>query len=59
MIEDIEQLIADCEHRESKLSEWEFDFIASVRVQFDKRGSLSQKQEEVLNRIWDKVTKNG
>lgn len=54
--EEIDTYITDCENRESKLSEWEHTFIQSIREQFDKTGSLSQKQNETLEGIWDKVT---
>lgn len=51
-----DQLISDCEAREDRLSEWEKTFIQSIREQFDRRGSLSPKQEGILNEIWEKVT---
>lgn len=56
MINETDQLIADCEARSEKLSEWEANFIQSIREQFDRRGTLSERQEEILNEIWDKVT---
>jgi hypothetical protein len=55
-INEIDQLIADCERRDDKLSEWEQGFIQSVRELFDRRGSLSDKQLETLNNIWEKIT---
>jgi regulator of sigma D len=55
-INETDQLITDCETRDDKLSEWEQGFIQSVREQFDRRGSLSDKQLEILNNIWEKVT---
>lgn len=51
-----DQLITDCENRDDKLLEWEQGFIQSVREQFDRRGSLSEKQHETLEKIWEKVT---
>lgn len=53
------QVIADCIARESSMSEWERDFIQSVRGYFDNGGFLSEKQEKILNRIWDRVTEKG
>lgn len=53
---DIEQLITDCENRSDKLSTWEAQFIDSIRRQYDEKGSLSPKQEETLDTIWEKVT---
>jgi hypothetical protein len=48
-------MIIDCEKRESKLTEWEREFIDSVSRQIENR-SLSAKQAETLERIWDRVT---
>jgi hypothetical protein len=54
--DDIPAYIADCEARESKLSDWERSFIQSISEQFAKTGSLSTKQMERLDEIWEKVT---
>jgi len=51
------QMVSDCEERESQLSEWETDFIASISEYLDDEHPLSQKQVETLERIWEKVTK--
>ena len=37
-----------------KLSEWEQSFLTSVRDQFERKGTVSEKQYQVLERIWDK-----
>lgn len=50
------QMIDDCEKRESKLSEWEQSFIDSLSTQVGRGQSLSNKQAEVLERIWERVT---
>ena len=50
------QLIEDCENREMKMSEWERDFISSIRSWLESGKSLTPKQEARLNEIWDKVT---
>lgn len=52
-------MIDDCEKRESKLSEWEENFISSVRMQIENGRTPSPKQIETLERIWDRVTCNG
>ena len=57
--DDIEQLIEDCETRESRLTDWERNFIDSIKNQFIERGSLSEKQTERLNEIWERVTAKG
>ncbi len=39
-----------------ELTKWEEDFIESITEQFAKRGSLSDKQEEILERIYTEKT---
>ena len=46
---DDEQMIADCEARESRLSEWESEFIQSLRERIDAGRSLTDKQAETLD----------
>jgi hypothetical protein len=36
------------------LTSWEQDFIQSIAGQFDRKGDLSDKQCEILERIYDK-----
>ena len=38
-----------------KLTEWEGEFLDSVTEQFDSRGDLSEKQVEILERIYCKL----
>lgn len=56
MSDDIAQMIEDCEARDSKLSEWEQQFIDSIGRQLAKNGSLSPKQQERLEAIWERIT---
>lgn len=51
-----EQMIADCEKRESKLTDWERTFIDSIRNQVDNGRGLTEKQQAKLDAIWDRVT---
>lgn len=57
--DDIENAIDDCENAATAsnhpFSQWDLEFIESIREQFDERGSLSEKQLHVLGRIWDKI----
>lgn len=55
-MDDIETLIEDCENRSDKLSYWEAQFIDSMRRQVDEGRRLTDKQVEVLESIWEKVT---
>lgn len=34
------------------LSKWETDFMESVTEQFEERGSVSEKQQEIIERIY-------
>lgn len=54
--DDIAQMIEDCEARDSKLSEWEQQFIDSIGRQSARTGGLSQKQTERLKQIWERIT---
>jgi hypothetical protein len=53
---DVEQMIQDCENRESKMSDWEQKFIDSIDAQLGRGSSLSPKQVETLENIWERVT---
>lgn len=53
---EIQLMLDDCINRESKLSDWEWVFIQSVQEQFISTGFITDKQEEKLEKIWDKVT---
>lgn len=49
-------MIEDCQQRESKLSDWERSFIDSIEQQLARGGTLTEKQREQLDCIWEKVT---
>ena len=53
--DEIEQMLADCEARESRLTDWERGFIDSIRNSFDVGRGLTEKQDDALERIWNKV----
>lgn len=53
------QLIDDCEARESRLSDWERSFISSIRSQVEGGATLSPKQIEKLDSVWEKATSRG
>lgn len=40
-----------------ELTEWEVNFINSIDEQLVRSGSLSQKQQEILEKIYVKYTK--
>jgi hypothetical protein len=50
-------MIEDCQKHEGKLSDWERGFIDSIERQLSQPGrTLSEKQRETLDRIWDRIT---
>ena len=53
------EMIDDCAARESRMTEWECSFVESLDEQLFDTKSLSTKQIDVLNRIWEKVTARG
>lgn len=52
-------LVEDCEERESRLTEWEIDFLDSIRHRLEKGQPLSTKQIETLDKIWERATARG
>ena len=53
------QLIADCRARDTKLSAWDADFLDSIEGRLNENRTLTVKQIDCLDDIWEKVTKNG
>lgn len=51
-----EQMVEDCENRESKLSDWERGFIDSIGKQLRNGRPLTPKQAERLDEVWERVT---
>ena len=52
----IEDWIDRCQHSSSGLTAWEQDFIDSLEDQFGRTGSISDRQEEILERIYAEKT---
>lgn len=53
------QLLEDCEHREERLSEFERGFIDSAKRQLEEGRSLTKKQADLLDEIWERATARG
>ena len=52
----LKQWIDDVNAEGRGLTDWETQFMESLTEQFDRRQSMSEKQEEILERIYvDKV----
>ena len=54
--DEIEAMLDDLEQRESKLSDWERKFVASIEEQLRRSGALTETQDEKLTEIWEKAT---
>jgi hypothetical protein len=39
----------------SRMTEWEMNFVESIIDQWARRKHLTDKQKEILGKIWDKV----
>ncbi len=52
-------LIDDCERRESRLSDWERNFVASLRTQIEAGRRPSAPQADKLEDIWEAATAGG
>lgn len=53
---ELDEMLGDIMHRESKLSDWEKTFIQSITEQYQRKGELSEKQLAIVEKIWNKVT---
>ena len=58
-LQEYQEMVTDCEDRESLLSEWETTFIESVGEQIAEKEFITIKQVAILERIWEKVTEAG
>lgn len=52
-------LVDDCEKRESRLTQWQVEFIDSIRHQLENEKPLSIRQTETLETIWELATAEG
>lgn len=53
------QMVEDCEARESRLSDWESNFIDSISRQLAAGKSLTLNQSNTLDEIWERATAKG
>ena len=45
--------------RQSQLNDWEISFLDSINDQVAEEGTLTDRQFEKLESIWERVTENG
>ena len=55
------QMIQDClcERRQRHLAEWDVQFVTDMAGRITLDMGLSTKQIDMLEKIWEKATKNG
>jgi len=56
---DHEQMVADCEAREARLSDWERGFVDSIGTHLGAGRTLTEKQADTLEAIWNRATERG
>lgn len=54
--DEYEQMLLDCQRRDSKLSDWERGFIESIDYAVGHGGIPTPKQCEKLDQVWERVT---
>lgn len=52
-------MIIDCENRESRLGDWDREFIDSIKRRLETGRDLTPKQAEKLDEIWERATAQG
>jgi flagellar motor component MotA len=54
--EEQEFIVTDCLKRKDTLTAWELGFCKSIKDYLDKNVALTRKQDEILTKIWNRVT---
>lgn len=49
-------MVADCEARDTKMSDWEQQFISDIAKRLSQGQSLTVNQSAKLEMIWERVT---
>lgn len=52
-------MIHDCELRESRLTNWECQFLDSLRHQIERDFRPTEKQLNMLDKLWRQATAHG
>ena len=52
----IDHMIVTLQNPSDDLTEWEENFYSSIKIQFQKKGDLSNKQIDILERIYAEKT---
>lgn len=51
----LEYMLGHIEDYTERLTEWEKQFVDSVSEQLEQRGTLSEKQQEIVERVYVKL----
>lgn len=51
----IQYMLSSCKDSIDNLSKWEADFLLSISDQFDEKGTLSDRQCDKLEQIYDRL----
>lgn len=54
--DEYDQMLRDCAARLSALTRWERDFVQSLQQRLARGQSLTPKQCETLDNIWERAT---
>ena len=57
--DEYQAMIEDCRKRDHMLSAWDADFLDSIEDRLDGNNTLTLKQIEKLEEIWNKATSKG
>ena len=57
--DEYQTLIEDCRKRDHMLSAWDADFLDSIEERLSGNNTLTTKQVEKLEEIWNKATSKG
>jgi hypothetical protein len=57
--DELQQMIEDCEKRESRMNDWQRGFVDSISRQLAEGRTLTPKQDEALTEVWNQVTEKG
>jgi hypothetical protein len=54
--DEYDSMLRDCAARSATLTQWERNFVESLQHRLARGGSLTPKQCETLDKIWERVT---
>ncbi len=54
-----QQLVDDCVARESRLSDWEREFIDNCQARLGNGAALTDGQAKKLDAVWERATAKG